>query len=225
MCAGAGGRGRARAQACVRARVLALLRVEMLAMVSSSYDVLFKLIPRELYSCACVLLRSYMWSTPFASHEEAVRAAAMVSKTPLPDSDSSSDEGEGAEHNPHLQAQMCAAVEKGDAALVRRFLAGAGTDAALPGGVKRMPLFLAAGHGHVDVAIALLEHNADPNQATTDKYRRTPLYRAAGRGRSRLPTATDILLENTDGVLHQNTDGRLHQCPLGAAAACYFYLC
>ena len=57
--------------------------------------------------------------------------------------------------------------------------------------------------GHVDVATALLEHNADPNQATTDEHGYTPLIVAVQFGQLEVVAAllagnADLTLSSTD---------------------------
>ena len=52
---------------------------------------------------------------------------------------------------------------------------------------------VAAREGHVDVVTVLLANNADPNQATTDKYGTTPLHVAAIAGHVDVAT---VLLAN-----------------------------
>eukprot|EP00729_Bicosta_minor_P012546 gene12546-biopygen3295 len=84
---------------------------------------------------------------------------------------------------PELQKQLCAAVKKGEADVVRKLLAEEDADPAVPedGDPTFPPVWLAAWAGHVDVVTALVASNADVNQATTDDGT-TPVYIAAAKG-------------------------------------------
>lgn len=85
---------------------------------------------------------------------------------------------------PHLQKQLCAAVEAGKVAAVRKLLAEDQANPSVPeeNYPTFPPIFLAAQHGYAGVAKVLLEFNADPNQSTTDKFAASPMYIAAHRG-------------------------------------------
>ena len=72
-----------------------------------------------------------------------------------------------------MQAQLCAVVQEGHVDAVRKLLEEDGADPSVPGDDDPTrppvpPVYLASIKGHVDVVQLLLEHNANPNQATTD---------------------------------------------------------
>ena len=122
-----------------------------------------------------------------AATEATVRAA----KAARFDKESKERKDEGKEQTPkptlraepHLQAELCAAVEDGDVEAVRKLLAVDGADPSVAEDAYPTfpPILLAAQNGHDDVVRALLEYDADPNQAQND-IGVTPVYSAAENG-------------------------------------------
>jgi|ERR1719443_25214 len=104
-------------------------------------------------------------------------------------------------------AALSAAARAGDAAAVRRLLAGGeAADAKVSEWAQDddlRPLHLAAYHGHAEVARLLLEHGADPVQKARDSY--TPLHYAAFRGQHAVASAlvsagADPLIPDKEGA-------------------------
>eukprot|EP00729_Bicosta_minor_P016416 gene16416-biopygen24187 len=107
---------------------------------------------------------------------------------------------------PELQKQLCAAVKKGEADVVRKLLAEEDADPAVPedGGPTFPPVWLAAWAGHVEVMELLVANNADVNQAmTTDGA--TPVFVAAQQGHVDVVTA--LVANNADVNQAMTTDG------------------
>eukprot|EP00729_Bicosta_minor_P022067 gene22067-biopygen25406 len=92
---------------------------------------------------------------------------------------------------PELQKQLCAAVKKGEADMVRKLLAEDDADPAVPGGddLTAPPIYLAGQSGHVEVVRVLLEHHVNPNQATIDAHGETAVFVAAQNGHVDVVTA------------------------------------
>eukprot|EP00729_Bicosta_minor_P014620 gene14620-biopygen24145 len=107
---------------------------------------------------------------------------------------------------PEVQKQLCAAVKKGEADVVRKLLAEEDADPAVPGGddLTAPPIYLAAQEGHVDVVKLLLEHHVNPNQATTNDGC-TPVYVAAQNGHVDVVTA--LVAGNADVNQASTDDG------------------
>eukprot|EP00729_Bicosta_minor_P000618 gene618-biopygen24779 len=107
---------------------------------------------------------------------------------------------------PELQRQLCAAVKKGEADVVRKLLAEEDADPAVPedGDPTFPPVWLAAKKGHRDVVKVLVAHNADVNQATTDTGS-TPMYVAAQQGHVEMVQA--LVASNADVNQATTTDG------------------
>ena len=84
---------------------------------------------------------------------------------------------------PHVQQELCTAIQEGIVGAVQKSLVVDGADPSVPGpdDPLRTPVYLAVLAGNVDVAKTLLQHNGNPNQGKVDAGI-TPICAAVVRG-------------------------------------------
>ena len=117
---------------------------------------------------------------------------------------------------PHVQKQLCAAVEANNIDKVRMLLVvdNADPSAGGPDDPVRLPMYFAAKGGHIAVAELLLQYKAGVNEARADGGA-TPVYMAAQEGHAAF---VEALLKHSADVNQPTTDEYGGKPPLLAAA-------